>query len=327
MKEDSTLSKLDLRNLITPAETNCLTPWVLETPKCIRESSVFEAVKNRKACFSNLKNNHITHFKLGYLSKSRERKWTLGGIDNLKRLEDKLVEMFPTLGLGRFKTREKLPKEIKNACSIHFDGLYYYLIVPVEKCIKKFSKKPVISSDPGVRTFHTLYDPVDQVCYKVGKNAQNKIFNNMLKLDFMVSSKKCKKKSLKCRLRIQHLQDELHWKVAHWLCKQYKKIVIPVFGSKNMVLKSTRNIQTKTVRHISALCHGKFLEKLKTKAQEFASDIQIVSEKYTTMTCGNCKHLDRSIGSNKQWICKHCNWFHDRDINASRNILLKLDTA
>jgi hypothetical protein len=42
-------SKLELRNLITPAEASSRIKWILETPKSIRESAVFEAKKNEKS--------------------------------------------------------------------------------------------------------------------------------------------------------------------------------------------------------------------------------------------------------------------------------------
>jgi hypothetical protein len=55
MDTDSTLSKFDLRNLVTPLEVNSRIQWILDTPKAIREAAVFEANKNRRACFTNLK--------------------------------------------------------------------------------------------------------------------------------------------------------------------------------------------------------------------------------------------------------------------------------
>jgi hypothetical protein len=45
--------------------------WLLETPKSIRLSSVKEASKNLKACFTNLKNKNINNFNLQFKSKKK----------------------------------------------------------------------------------------------------------------------------------------------------------------------------------------------------------------------------------------------------------------
>ena len=48
--------------------------WLLETPKSIRLSSVKEATKNLKACFTNLKNKNINSFNLQFKSKKMNNK-------------------------------------------------------------------------------------------------------------------------------------------------------------------------------------------------------------------------------------------------------------
>ena len=46
--------------------------WLLDTPKSIRLSSVKEASKNLKACFTNFKNKNIHNFNLQFKSKKKE---------------------------------------------------------------------------------------------------------------------------------------------------------------------------------------------------------------------------------------------------------------
>ena len=333
IKEDPTLSKLDLRNLITPEITNTRTPWILETPKSIREASVFEAVKNRKACLINLKNKNINHFELRFLSRKKES-WTIGGFEDVKKKSAKALSVFPTYNMGYFKTKEIIPDNFKT-CSIHFDGLYYYILMPVETNQKSFNdRNPCVSSDPGVRTFNTFYDGYEEKCYKVGERASDIIYKDLIGLDKLISlktSKNINNKSRKLinkhiskkRIRIQNLQSELHWKVSNWVCKKFDRVIIPKFESQKMCKKEFRKISTKTVRNMSVLSHGKFLERLKTKAEEFRSEIVIVKEDYTTMTCGKCYNRNLKIGSLEEWVCPKCKHYHDRDCNASRNILQK----
>ena len=70
-------SKLELRNLIVPESCCSRIKWILETPKAIRESAVFESYKNLQSAISNLKNGHIRYFNLRYKSK-KLLKWTIG---------------------------------------------------------------------------------------------------------------------------------------------------------------------------------------------------------------------------------------------------------
>lgn len=86
--------------------------------------------------------------------------------------------------------------------------------------------------------------------------------------------------------------------------------------------KKQRKISTKTVRNMSALSHGLFLEKLKVKAIQNKTSIVVINEAYTTMTCGKCYNKNNNIGSKSEWICPECNWYHERDMNASRNMLI-----
>jgi transposase len=333
---DSSYSNYDLRNLITPAEVNSRTKWLLETPTAIREAAVFEANKNKNACFTNYLNKNIKHFKLKFISRKKES-WTIGGFNNVKKISNNIISLYPKYNFGQAKTTEQMPDTYKT-CSIHFDGIHYYILVPVETELKKYlNKNPIASLDPGVRTFNTLYDPMEEKCYKIGDGASYLIYQELLLLDKLISQRSFIKnanahKGISCkisrkRLKIKNLQHEMHCKVSNWLCKKYNTIVIPRFDSKNMVSKNKsvkRVISTKTVRNMSLLAHGKFLEMLKTKAQEFQSELIIVDEIDTTKTCSKCLYKCNTIGAKEEWRCLKCKHFHDRDCNASKNILMKV---
>jgi putative transposase len=51
--------------------------------------------------------------------------------------------------------------------------------------------------------------------------------------------------------------------------------------------------------------------------------VVIVEEDYTSVTCGSCGKYNEKLGGSKDFICPYCDYKADRDINASRNILLK----
>ncbi|WP_064618714.1 RNA-guided endonuclease InsQ/TnpB family protein, partial [Moraxella catarrhalis] len=55
--------------------------------------------------------------------------------------------------------------------------------------------------------------------------------------------------------------------------------------------------------------------------------LEIVNERYTTQTCSCCRQIDNSSPKGRaglairEWTCAKCSTWHDRDINAAKNIL------
>ncbi len=327
-------SDFDLRNIIVPEVCNSRIPWILETPKSVRENAVFEANKNKKSAITNLKNGNITRFKLRFLSKKKES-WTIGGINSIIIKSPRCFSIYPGLNFGNIKTCEDIPISQKDhQWSIHFDGIHYYAIVPIE-CDKKINnnKYSVCSIDPGVRTFLDVYDPYNECNISIGDDASTFIYKKLIFMDSLISErtkiknkkikKKLTKKIEKLKRRIKNIQNELHNKSISFLSNNYKNIIIPKLDVKNMICKNNRTIQTKTVRQMAILGHCMFIDKLKAKTNQKNTIVEIQEEKRTTKTCGNCFSLCDTIGSKKEWVCENCNWNHLRDSNASRNVLLK----
>ncbi len=62
------------------------------------------------------------------------------------------------------------------------------------------------------------------------------------------------------------------------------------------------------------------------KCENAGCRFEIVNERYTTQTCSCCGDMSSSLSGRaglriREWTCAKCGTWHDRDINASRNIL------
>ncbi|WP_395145192.1 RNA-guided endonuclease InsQ/TnpB family protein [Moraxella atlantae] len=63
------------------------------------------------------------------------------------------------------------------------------------------------------------------------------------------------------------------------------------------------------------------------KCENAGCRFEIVNEKYTTQTCSCCGQIDSNSPKGRaglrirEWTCAKCGTWHDRDINASKNIL------
>lgn len=70
--------------------------------------------------------------------------------------------------------------------------------------------------------------------------------------------------------------------------------------------------------------HYRFRQRLLFKAGEYPGvTVKLVTEEYTSKTCGSCSAVHHHLGSSKQFVCPSCGWSCDRDVNGARNIMLK----
>ena len=83
------------------------------------------------------------------------------------------------------------------------------------------------------------------------------------------------------------------------------------------------NDKSELITQLMSLSHGRFIQRLKFKAQEYQTKLSIVDEYYTSKTCGNCGKLHPNLGGCRTYVCQNCKKIYDRDVNAARNIFIK----
>ena len=120
--------------------------------------------------------------------------------------------------------------------------------------------------------------------------------------------------------KIKNKISEMHWKSIAFLTRNYDKIMIPHLKISQMV--KGKKIGKMTKRMLYMFSFHSFLEKLKFKCQNTNKKLYIVNEDYTSKTCTNCGQLN-DIKTLEIYKCKECNLMIDRDINGSRNIMIK----
>jgi len=166
------------------------------------------------------------------------------------------------------------------------------------------------------------------------------------------NKKHLNKKINKYYKKIKNIVKELHNQSANYLCKNYDKILIPKFETQKMIshkkssykeykkdyinegqtaedkkqrarelTKKTRlNKNVKFV--LNSLSHYKFREHLTEKAAEYGCELKVVTEEYTSCTCCQCGHMSKKY-KDRIKKCENCRYKIDRDLNGSRNILIK----
>src|SRR5699024_3052395 len=110
--------------------------------------------------------------------------------------------------------------------------------------------------------------------------------------------------------------DTLHT-VSHQLVNQYDLISVEDLNVKGMIKNH------KLSKHIADASWGSFVTFLQYKCDWYGKELVKVNRFYpSSKTCGACGWINQNLKlSDREWTCSSCGVEHDRDVNASRNIL------
>ncbi len=173
------------------------------------------------------------------------------------------------------------------------------------------------SIDIGCKNFITLYG-LDGLCYKIKSDYY--IIDRILKSKKFSYNEKDNK--------IKKLINDLHTISADFICKQYDIIYVGLVTNKgNINSKNMKSIEDNLLKIVS---HKEFLDILTHYAFIYNKEIRIVEESYTSVQCGVCgeknkftRIYDIDDSERRKYTCLFCHNDFCRDLNASRNILIK----
>ena len=77
-------------------------------------------------------------------------------------------------------------------------------------------------------------------------------------------------------------------------------------------------------RRMLQLSHGRFRERLKTYGAARGRDVNIITEEYTSKTCGGCGAIHAHLGAATVFKCPKCELVVGRDLGAARNMCVKV---
>lgn len=131
------------------------------------------------------------------------------------------------------------------------------------------------------------------------------------------------------RQRVKDLTDEMHRKLAIWLCESFEVVLLPKFSAKGVSRRKglpagkKRVLCSNSVRQLSQMAPYRFRMFLLHKAREYGTRVVVCDEHFTSKTCTACGLLNHKLGGDKTFVCPHCRVRYDRDAGAARNILLR----
>ena len=241
----------------------------------------------------------------------------------LKLKKDKPHIQIPNLGLVRMTEHLRYNGKILSS-KVFTKGGKWFVSVAVElddtqKPLPKTGKS--VGLDLGITDLATLSDGTKIQAPKPLKNKLKKLqrLSKSLSRKQKGSKNRAKAKTKLSRLyyKIFNIRKDFLHKLTTDLVKQFDAICLENLNTKGMV----KNRQLS--RAISDLGFYEFKRQLIYKANQWGKTVKELDRFYpSSKTCHCCTHKVDELPLNiRNWQCPSCNTMHDRDINASVNIL------
>jgi putative transposase len=304
----------------------------LNTPKDIRANAVKRCCDAYTSGFANLRNGNIKFFRLEYKKKTRQKQSIELTPKNIK-VENGVLKILPTYFKDNciLKVSKNNKKKIKNinivsnVDLIRFHNCYYVnLCVPVnQKTMTPL--KQICGVDLGIRTFATVcsYNINSKKTSTFDYQQRKDVLTTLnAKLDMLKKrrGKRTKKKQYnKIENKKKNVVDLLHWQTVNHLLEHNDVIFLGDINSHNIVKGNKNKAVNRLFNDIKMY---RFKQRLLYKASVAQKVVLLVKEHNTTKCCSSCGTIN-DVGCSKEFCCKSCTFATGRDVNASKNILMK----
>ena len=177
-----------------------------------------------------------------------------------------------------------------------------------------------VGVDLGLKTFATLSDGTMIDNHRVFRRYENKLAIEQRRFS------RCKRGSnnrKRARIKVARVhekivdvrRDFLH-KTANMLIQNYSFIALEKLNLRAMS-------QGWLGKSINDASWSAFTSILRYKAESAGCEVVFVNPNNTTQECSRCHEIVKKDLSERIHYCKHCGLLMDRDLNASKNILMK----
>ena len=234
--------------------------------------------------------------------------------------------------LVRIKLHRQPKGMIKSATiSRHASGKYYISLLCKEEISELPKTNSAIGIDLGITDFAILSDGQKIDNHKFTSKMEKKLKREQRKLSrraLLAKKKGIPLSEAKNYQKQKRKVARLHEKVMNQRTDFLNKLSTEIIKNHDIICIEDLNVKGmlrnhKLARSISDVSWSSFVAKLQYKADWYGREIIKVDQWFpSSQICSECGHKDGKKSLDiREWTCPICHTHHDRDINASINIL------
>ena len=302
--------------------------WLREIDSCALQACVYNLDDAFQKFF---RGNGYPRFRAKDVHDSFRTNNTLSTYKNKKyetiRVDfNKRIITLPKLKEVRFRgyrTTKEIVGKIKSA-TISKDANKYFVSILVEVPFIKYSINPtsIVGLDLGIKDF---------IVTSNGVKLKNEVKINEKRLKGLQKwLSRCKpgsKNRYKVKLKIQRLYLKIRNARKHIIFKLANNILKEndIVAVETLDVKSMYQVH-KIAKHLNQVPISEFIRVLKYKSNWLGKKVIEINKYYPSSQCCNrCDYKNEEVKdlSVRKWTCPKCGMIHDRDINASINIMFE----
>lgn len=290
--------------------------WLKEIESTSLQQSLKDLDKAYKSFFTG---NGYPKFKS---KKNNKQSYRCQCVNNNIKIVCKNKIKLPKLGIVKFKQHRTFDGKIKNVTISKTKTNKYYISILVEQEIQELPKNEfAIGIDLGLTDFAITSDGIKYANPRYLKKSLNKLAIEQRKLS---RKKKGSKNRNKQRIKVARLHEKISNQRKDFLHKLSYELI-----NENQVI-CLEDLQVKEVQQNKYLSQSvsdvgwyEFRRQLEYKSKWYGRTIVIINKWYpSSQICSNCgENTGKKTLNIREFTCPYCGKHHDRDINASINIL------
>ena len=305
----------------TPAQYKKEFPWLKE----VDSLALSNAQMNLDKAYKNFFRDKSVGFPKYKSKKNNHYSYTTNNQkNNIKIIDNKYIHLPKLKTLVRIKQHRQIPKDgtIKSTTISKNPSGKYYISIMVEQEINELPKNEfAIGIDLGLTDFAITSDGIKYSNPRYLRKSLNKLAKEQRKLS---RKKKGSKNRNKQRIKIAKLHEKITNQRKDFLHKLSSELI-----NENQVI-CLEDLQVKEIQQNKYLSQSvsdvgwyEFRRQLEYKAKWYGREISFIDKWYpSSQICSNCgNNTGKKSLDIREFDCPYCGKHHDRDINASVNIL------